>query len=633
MRYVPAPAAVETGNPFIERLVAIDNRPHASRSFTLLTIVVTVAVLYFARVVVIPFALAILVSFLLAPLVIRLRHWHFGRVPSVLSVVLLGFLILAVVGGLVSLQLADLAHKLPEYQVNMQQKLHSVRESSSGTINRLTQVVHTFSQELTPTVPPQSVPGEVKPVPVEIRRTAFSPLEFVRNILGSLLNAMFAAAIVIVMVIFMLFQREDLRDRLIRLVGAGQINLTTKALDDAAHRVSRYLLVQLGLNAAFGVLAGVGLLLMGVPNPILWGVLAAMLRYVPYLGIWVAAAMPAAVALATNPGWLEPLGIFGLYFGIDLMVINFVEPVLYGNFTGISPMAILVAAVFWTWLWGPIGLLLSTPLTVCLVVIGHHVPSMEFLSVLLGDEPVFSPEKRFYQRLLALDLDEATEVTQHFLKEKKTVVQLYDEVIIPALVMAKEDRHRGRLDHKHEQFILEGARLTVQDLGESAQPAAVNGSRKSVLPEKDSTPLIETAGEVAVICIPARDEADEIAAAMLAQLLEQHRITAKSVSAESLASERLEEVARAGVKVVCVTAVPPFAYPHARYLSKRLRQQFPDIKIIAAILNRGDAQELKKREPQIPAEEIVTSLDQALSMANSLALCSTEPPQQTALSA
>ncbi|HEU5125907.1 MAG TPA: AI-2E family transporter [Verrucomicrobiae bacterium] len=612
--------------------MAADQRNLSPKNSTLLAVVVTVAVLYFARVIFIPFALAILVSFLLAPLVIRLRHWRVGRVPSVLLVVCLAFVAMGICAVLMSSQLNDLAHNLPKYQENIQKKIHSVRDSSSGTINKIARTVHEFSEDLTPTVPAKNTPGEEKPVPVEIRRNAFSPLDAVRQILGSVINVFFTAGIVVVFVIFILLQREDLRDRFIRLIGASQINLTTKALDEAAQRVSRYLLAQLALNAGFGVLAGVGLFFIGVPNPVLWGVFAALFRYIPYLGIWLAAAMPAGVALATGPGWWEPVGIFGLYFGIDLLVLNFVEPLLYGSSTGISPLGILIAAIFWTWLWGPIGLLLATPLTVCLVVIGRYVPSLEFMSVLLGDQPVLSADKRFYQRLLAMDIEEATEIAQDFLKERKSLAELYDGVIIPALTLAEEERHRGRLDEERQKFVVENARFLVEEFGERAaellatqSPSQSQGSSaqtRSVVPVTDPGSC--------VLCMPARDEADEIGALMLAQLLNATGIPAKSISA-SLASERLEEVAHREIRLVCISAVPPFGYLHARYLTKRLRAQFPGIKIIVAVLSQGDASDMKKREPQIPADDIVTSLRQALSIAVSLAPCASRDLEPAAV--
>jgi len=302
----------------------------------LLSLVVAVAALYFARAILIPFALAVLLAFLLAPLVVRLRHWGLGRVPSTMIVVLFSFLMLAIVGGAMTSQLADLAHKLPEYEQNIRRKLESLKSSGGGVISRMTRVVRNVTEELTPTpAPAKTQPGEERPVPVEIRRATFSPLELIRNVLGSVLSVVLTALIVIVFVVFMLIQREDLRDRLIRLLGAGRVNVTTQALDEAAQRVSRYLLALLGVNIVYGLVAGIGLYFIGVPNPLLWGLMAGLLRYVPYLGIWIAAAMPAAVAFGVDPGWVEVVIIFGLYVGVDVLVYNFVEPQLYGNSTGI----------------------------------------------------------------------------------------------------------------------------------------------------------------------------------------------------------------------------------------------------------------------------------------------------------
>src|SRR6266478_9768 len=451
-------------------IVANGNRPtNSAGAATLLTLVVVVAALYFARAVFIPLALAVLLAFLLAPLVVRLRHWGLGRVPSTMIVVLFSFLMIAIIGGVMTSQLADLAHKMPVYEQNISRKLESLKTSGGGMISRITRVARNVTEALTPTpVPAKTQPGEERPVPVEIRRTSFSPLEVIRNVLGSVLNVVLTAAIVIVFVIFLLFPREDLRDRLIRLLGAGSVNVTTQALDEAAQRVSRYLLALLGVNIAYGLVVGIGLYFIGVPNPLLWGLMAGLLRYIPYLGIWIAAAMPAAVAFGVEPGWVQAIIIFGLYLGVDLLIYNFVEPQLYGTSTGISPIAILVAAVFWTWLWGPVGLLLATPLTVCLVVLGRYVPSLEFLSVLLSDEPVLAPETRFYQRLLAMDVEEATEVAEEFLKDK-SLEALDDEVLIPALTLAERDRHRGKLDDTHEQFVLQNTRLLAEDMAERAE--------------------------------------------------------------------------------------------------------------------------------------------------------------------
>jgi len=585
----------------------------AGTSFTLLTLVIVVGALYFARVVFIPFSLAVLFSFLLAPLSVRLRHWGLGRVSSSLLVVLLAFILVGAIGGFMASQLGDLARKLPEYQENVRNKLESLRSSGGGMINRVTRFVRNVTDELTPPAPAPTKGrmDEEKPVPVEIRQTSFSPLAIVQNVLGSVFNILMTALIVVVFAIFMLIQREDLRDRLIRLLGAGRVNITTKALDEAADRVSRYLLAQLVVNLVYGVLAGIGLYFIGVANPVLWGMIAALFRYIPYLGIWIAATMPAAVAFGVDPGWVKVLLIFGLFGGVDLLVYNFVEPKLYGSSTGISPLAILLAAVFWTWLWGPVGLLLATPLTVCVVVLGRYVPSLEFLSVLLSDTEVLSPETRFYQRLLAMNADEATEVAEEFIKGK-SLEELYDSLIIPALSLAERDRHRGKLDKEREEFISRTTRFLVEDLAERAEDLITSTGKtqpgEPSRPEKNGA----VAGELTALCIPARDPADEIAAQMLVHLLNKRGFAAKWMDSEALASESLVEVAKDKPQVVCIAAIPPLGYLHTRYLCRRLRAEYPDLRLVGAILTERDVDEVKKRRPAITADDLASSLTQAV---------------------
>lgn len=581
---------------------------------TVFSVLIVVAVLYFARTVLIPLALAVLLAFLLGPFVLRLRRWGLGRMPSTLVVALVTFALIGLFGELLSVQLSDLAHELPEYQTNVHKKIGALRASGGGVIARVSRLTHSLTDELIPTnAEPAKVAGAEKPVPVEIHKSVFSPAETVQKILGSVVSVAVTTLIVIVFVIFMLIQQEDLRDRVIWFGGARRVNLTTQVLDDAANRVSRYLLAQLGINVGFGVLAGIGLFFLHIPNPLLWGMVAALLRYIPYLGIWVAALMPALIGFAVEPGWLDLPLVFGLYFGIDLLMYNFAEPFLYGNSTGVSPLAILVAAVFWTWLWGPVGLLLATPLTVCVVVIGRHVPQLEFLEVLLGDEPILSTEVRFYQRLLSMDLEGATQIAQEFLKEK-SLVELYDDVVIPGLSLAEEDRHRGKLDEVREQSILQNTRILIDEMGErdaeerGKNPEAEQGAGVS-RPQGEAHPQTSRAE---LLCIPARDEADELVAVMLAQLLEQRGTVAKVFSWRALAGESLEEIGGLQPKAACVLAVPPSGYPHARYLCRRLRGQFPRLKIIATVFTKGGVEELKQRRPSLAADELAASLAQTL---------------------
>ena len=551
-------------------------------STTLWAVVIVVAVLYFAREVFIPFALALLLSFLLAPLVVRLRRWHFGRVPSVLCVVLLSFVVVTTIGSVVAGQLSDLAHKMPLYQQNIHNKIRSIGASSSGLINRLSNAVEQFGRELNPS---ESNPGEERPVPVEIRKNPLSPLDVIQTVLGSILNVLLVAAIVVVFVIFMLFQREDLRDRFIRLVGAGRLNVTTKALDDAARRVSRFLAAQLVVNTAYGIVVGTGLFFLGLPNPILWAVLAGLLRYVPYLGIWIASFMPAAVALAVSPGWLEPLAIIGLYFGVDLLIYNFVEPLWYGSSTGISPMAILAAAVFWTWLWGPIGLLLSTPLTVCLVVVGQYVPSLEFLSVLLSDQPVLSTDKRLYQRLLSSDIESAYRLLNECSK-KRELAELFETMLLPALAMMDEDRRQGRLSADRRNALLRNTRRLLDRFIRRVSRRESRSGKASPAGRNRGTGKA-AADAVSVLVVPGRDEADEIGAVMLVELLRHQGIEGKVCSGAAVSSLKLSQSDGNGIRVVTVTAVFHLESEMLEHLCEQLRQQFPGVRIVAAILQSG----------------------------------------------
>ena len=578
---------------------------------TLLFVATVVTILYLARVVLIPMALAVLFAFLLAPLVLRLRHIGLGRALSVTIVVISSLFLVFVITAGVTTQLAELAQRLPEYQQNVDAKLESVRNSGGVLVTRVIKLVRDINEQLLPPTQgtTEPLPNGEKPVAVEIRRVPFYPIEAMQHILGPVLNVALMASIVVVFVIFILLQREDLRDRLLRLAGESSLQLATQVLDDAALRVSRYLVAQLVINVSFGILAGIGLYFVGVPDPFLWGALAALLRYIPYLGIWIAGALPIAVVFAVDPGWIKIPAIILLYLCIDLLMYNIVEPLLYGTSTGISPIAILVAAVFWTWLWGPVGLLLATPLTVCVVVIGRYVPNFEFLSVLLSDERVLPVHMRFYQRLLALDLEEATEIADRSLK-KHDLEGVYDSVIIPSLSLAEAERHRGQLEGVRQKFIFQSARMLVEDLAERAD-AMVQGETKSGAEKITAAPMATADPETQVLCIPARDEADEIGGLMLARLLRRNGIAVSVMRLGTLDGDYQEEIDRHKVKVACVVSVPPFGSVQARRICRKLRSQYNEIRIVAAILTER-AEEKLQRKPAMDADETASSIRQAL---------------------
>jgi hypothetical protein len=446
---------------------------------------------------------------------------------------------------------------------------------------------------------------------VEIRQPQISSWEVLRGLLTPVLKPLGTAFLVLVVLFFMLLGREDLRNRLIRLAGTDRMDLTTDALDEAANRVSRYLSMQLLVNCCFGFLIGGGLSLIGVPSAALWGVLAMIFRFVPYVGAWISAVAPLTLAFATAPGWSKLAWTGGLYATAELVTSNFIEPLLYGSSTGVSPLALLLAAIFWTWLWGPIGLLLSTPLTVCLAVIGLHAPQLRWLHVLLGDEPVLTPETRFYQRMLAMDREEAEGIVEVLLKEKP-LATVYEELIVPALTYAKEDLSHGRLMKEKESFVFDNIAELVEELAADDKESALKSEKKSEETKSD-------APKSPVAILPAKDKPDEIAGAMLGHLLAQRSVSARVLPATTLASDRLEELAASEAKVVCVSVVPPTNLRRARYLCKKLRTSVPGIKLVIGFW--GGAQHLTlvgESLSQCKPDVIATTFEEAMAAIVSL---------------
>ncbi len=434
----------------------------SSRMSMLASTAVVIAALYMAKSLLIPLTLAVLLSFLLMPVCDWLERRRLRRIPAVLVTAVLGFTLLGVVAWIAVVQMTHLAPKIPEYQNNIQAKLSSVNEYAAAALSKITKKAPEVGQNILPTEPPGVPQGTTElPFSVRVLSSPTSPLQLFGGMFGSLLEALGTIGIVIVLVVFFLIRREDLRDRFIHLVGKGHVTVTTQMLEDANTRVSRYLFMLFLVNTIFGISVGIGLYLIGVPSAILWGILAAALRFIPYIGPWIAAAMPIALSLA-SAGWVEPILTVALFVVLELFNSNVLEPWLYGKQTGVSAVAILVAAIFWLWLWGPVGLLLATPLTVCLLVVGKHVPQLSFLNVLLGNEPVFEPKKRIYQRLVAGDQEEADELLEDLL-EHKPLVEVYDTVLIPALALTEIHWHRGEFNDGKHKFIMESLKEMIQD--------------------------------------------------------------------------------------------------------------------------------------------------------------------------
>src|SRR5579872_3115145 len=489
-----------------------------------------VATLYFAREILIPFAFALTLTFLLTPVVALLQRLHTGRLGSVLITALVSITMACTIGWVIANQLVDVANQLPLYRENIQAKIQAFHIPSTGPLGHATESVKEVLAELSNSgaaSPPRNqkqrnaAPTVTSPVPVQMVAPATSGWAELRDWGTPILAPLGRTGIVAIFAVFMLLKREDLRNRLLRRAGLGQLNLMTQALDDAAGRVSRYILMQFLVNAGFGIVFGLGLFWIGVPYAALWGAVAGILRIVPYVGTTVAATLPIALSLAVFDGWLKPLLVFLLVASLELVIGNFLEPWLYGAHVGISSLALLVSSVFWAVLWGPAGLILSTPLTVCVVVLGRHVPQLSFLHILLGDEPVLAAEAKIYQRLLAMDQPEAHTVVDEYLKGRP-LVELYDSVLIPALSMAEQDRHKGAIDAAREEFLFLSINEMLAELSE--YQLADSSSEEDLVPIADTTER----PNARIFCVPAHDQADEITAAMLAQALEQKGLVALS---------------------------------------------------------------------------------------------------------
>jgi predicted PurR-regulated permease PerM len=631
-----------------------DNGMRARRplpSGTVAVFAIAVAALYFGREIFVPLALAILLSFVLAPLVLLLRRLRIGRIPSVLATVLLAFVVIFGISAFVGGQLAHLAENLPQYQSTISQKIQALRGSAagSGIIDRASSMLSDFRSEITKTTANTSgtaahAPGvpaqgdqQQKPIPVEIREPPPAPLQVIQTIIGPLLGPLATTGIVVIFLIFILLQREDLRDRFIRLAGARDLQRTTQALDDGVRRLSRYFLMQSAINASFGVLIGTGLFFIGVPNPVLWGILGTLLRFVPYIGAPIAAIFPAALAIAVDPGWSMLLWTIGLFVVVEPIMGQVVEPFLYGHSTGLSAVAVVVSAAFWTWLWGPVGLLLSTPLTVCLVVIGRHVEHLQFLDVLLGDRPALAPEESFYQRMLAGDPDEAAHQAEEFLKQKP-LSAYYDEVAIKGLALAQMDVNRGVLDHERRVQIKETVDGLIDDLADHGDlsPAAKTEGQDAidrlapVLSAEELRPAWREE-ETPVICIAGRGSLDEAAAAMLAQLLQKHGIGARVVPSQAVSSANIFRFDPAGVKLICLSYLEPGGFTNARYLVRRLRRKLPQARVLLGLWTQTQAEtERRKALKETEADLVVTSLahavERVVAEAKEVAHASTEVP-------
>jgi len=540
------------------------------------TVVLIIASLYWAQAVLIPVALAMLLTFLLSPVADGLERLALGRIVSVILVVVLTFSLLGGIGWIVSLQLGSLANELPKYTVNIRQKIADVRGAGKGgALEKVQKSVEEVTSEIHKGDEPTSARDQHRPVAVQpVESFAFWPMP---SAVGPMVERFASAGLVIVLVIFMLIQREDLRNRLIRLVGYGRLTFTTSALEEAGQRISRYLLMQTIINSTFGLAVGLALYLIGVPYAVLWGFVAAVLRFIPYVGPFASAIMPTALSLAAFDGWLWPMFVVGVFVALELGCNLVLEPLLYAESAGVSKVGLLVAVAFWTWLWGPIGLVLATPLTVCVVVFAKYVPRLDFIGVLMSEEPAMESNMSYYQRLLALDQAEAAEIVEEHLKTHPQE-QLFDGVLIPALSFARRDRELGRLTEDSEQFVFRATREIFDDLNQ-LKPESSSKASDSEKVTMSADEFAATLPKVQILGCPARDEADELALHMFRRLLDSTRYEIEVTSVAALTSEVVALVGEKSPAMIFIATVSPGGLAQTRYLCKRLRARFPSLKI------------------------------------------------------
>jgi len=621
----------------------VDGVSAAPRADALVLVLGIIATLYFGREVFVPVALAVLLSFVLAPLVRRLQSWGVPRAPSVVAAVLFAFLLIVAIGTVVASQLSQLASNLPAYQTTMREKITAIRTAagSGGPLDRALEVIQDLGKELKRAPPAgRGASGlkptdgdEQKPIPVELHQPDPGPVETLTAVMKPLVHPLATVGIVLVFVVFILLQREDLRNRLIRLAGAYDLQRTTAAINDAADRLSRLFLRQVMLNAAFGLTVGIGLWVIGVPNPVIWGILAAISRFVPYVGAIIAASFPIVLAAAVDPGWSMLAATIALLLVIELLTGQVIEPLLYGHSTGLSPIAVIVSATFWTWLWGPIGLLLSTPLTVLLVVLGRHVERLEFLDVMLGDKPPLSAAETFYQRILAGDPDEAIRQAEEFLKQH-TLASYYDEVALNGLKLAQTDIARGALDPVRLARVEEALHGLIEDLSDHdderpavTKPAEQDNGQNPEVDAPDTTPQPGISlpvlrreeiqprwqGDSAVLCIGGRNALDKASGAMLVQLIQKHGLGARLEGAESLSTTRIASLDTSGVALVCLSYLDASSPVHLRSVIRRLRRKLPDAPILVGCWQLSDSQATALTEAA-KGDLTATTLTQALEM-------------------
>jgi predicted PurR-regulated permease PerM len=617
------PGKIEVDSPFTGPRADLGRR--ARPTDTAIIGVVVVAGLYFARDVLVPIALAVLLSFVLAPLVDRFIKLRLGRTTSVILAVALAFLLLSALGGVIGRQAAQLTDQLPTYQAVIAGKLETLRSSTLGAhvVQRAADALQGFEKS-TAAQPENSRPdggsgGRI--MQVEVRERPPGPVQIVQSVIGALFPPLATAAVVVVFIVFILLQRSDLRDRLIRLVGSHDLHKTTEALDEAARRLSQYFLALTGINAAFGAAIGIGLYLIGVPNPALWGIVGAVLRFIPYVGAFIAVAIPMAIAAAVDPGWRMMVETALLYVVVEGLMGQVVEPRLFGHTTGMSPLAIIVAASFWTLLWGPPGLLLSTPITACLVVLGRHVESLNFIELLLGDRAPLTPVQSFYQRALSSDADEVIFQAEELLKTMP-LLRYFQDVALPALAIAQRDAARGVLDRDRQGEVYATVEKIVSEFAGREAPAA--GESESV---GDGGVPVPSGPSFSVLCVAGRTAIDSAAALILVQLLRDRNVNARAIEGPAHRAPDFLSLPTEDSDVICLVYVNPESLAPLRYAVRRLRTRGANGSICAFVFA---GKHTAAPSTLAEADAFATTLEEAIAFCKAAAVRIPPAPAQAA---
>jgi len=610
------------------------------RALGIMATATLLALLYFAREVLVPITLAFILSLLVAPWVRGMRRLGLNQTFSVLAAVLLLAASVALVATVIGSQVVRMAASLPQYEKTIRLKLETLSSETIGRLNKFSgQTEQVFDRQPAAqaapmqaapvqSAPVQAAPLPAVPLPVELHQPPADPLQIIQRVLASVWVPIETAGIVLVVLIFVLLEQEALRDRFIRIAGGSDIRLTTLAINDAGERLSRFFVLQFGVNLGVGLMVWLALSLVALPHALLWAVLAAVLRFVPYVGFWIAAACASLLAAAVEPGWSLFFLVLGLLVAVELIAGQLVEPQLYGHTTGLSPLSVVIAAIFWSWLWGPIGLIVSTPLTLCLLVAGRHIKALSLLDVLLGDTQALTMPQRLYQRALSADSEEIIAGARQFLK-RNSFATYCDLVLLPALHLARLDLEAGAIDAQQQSKVrstlvavvaaIDGETRRIPRRHRNSSVLAQTNAGRQLRQQRELTsgrwqgPLTVPPGSV-MLCLGLGSMSDELATELLVRILRKQKIDARHLSLDDLSAVPPPQTAEAVSMVYVVSAFPSEERERGEAAVQEMRRRLPNACIVAVYLPGMLLQ------PQLGLELALQKVRGADKMADSLSL-------------